>query len=123
MLFYPQGNERRRKVMANSRQAMDAGMAGGAESNEPFERMLSGAAVMHMDPPGIRMRGSATSAKPPIPEKNRLAITTKTKYRIPETFLAESAEVGSSRLGGTAGTKEVALGGHEEIIPDKHYYR
>ena len=96
MLFHPEGNQRRRrKGMANGREPVDAGVAGGAKGNQPFQGLLTGAAVMHMDPPRIRMRGSAALATTPIPEKNLFAMTAKTAPRIPETYLAEPAEVGA----------------------------
>ena len=123
MLFDPEGNQRRRKVMANGRQPVDAGVAGGAKGNQPFEGVLTRAAVMHMDPPRIEVRGSAALATTAIPEKNLFAMTAKTALRMPETHLAEPTEVGSSYLGGATRAEEASLGSHGEIIYDNVDYR
>ena len=112
MLLHPEGDQQRRKVMANGREPVDAGVAGGAEGNEPFEGVLARATVMYMDPPRIRMRRSAALTRTPVAEKNRLAMTAETALRIPETHLAEPAEVGAGYLNRTARTEEAALGGH-----------
>ena len=89
--------------------------------------MLSGAAVMHMDPPRIEVGGSTalatTLAKPPVPQKNRLTMTAETEFGIPAANQADPAEVGNSCLGGTTRAEEGALGGHGEIIPGKKHYR
>ena len=98
--------------MANGREPVDAGVAGGAEGNEPFEGVLARATVMYMDPPRIRMRRSAALTRTPVAEKNRLAMTAETALRIPETHLAEPAEVGAGYLNRTARTEEAALGDH-----------
>ena len=104
--------------MVNSREPVDTGMAGGTKGNQPFEGVLTRAAVMHMNPPWIRMRGSAALARAPVPDKNRLAVPPKTELRIPEAHLAEPAEVCASRLGGATRTEEAALGRHGNIIHD-----
>ena len=123
MLFHPEGDQRRRKIMANGRQPVDAGVAGGAKGNEPFECVLTRAAVMHMDPPRIEVRGSAALATTPIPEKNLLAMTAETALGIPEAYLAQPAEIGAGSLGGAARAEETALGSHGEIIHDNAPYR
>jgi hypothetical protein len=116
MLFHPEGDQRWRKVMANGRQPVDAGVAGSTKGNQPFEGVLTRAAVMHMDPPRIEMRGSAALATTPIPEKNLLAMTAKTELRIPETHLADPAEIGAGQLGGATRAEEPGLGDHGQII-------
>jgi len=109
--------------MANGREPVDAGVAGGTKSDQPFESMLTRAAMMYMDPPRIRMRRSAALTRTPVPEKDGFAVAAEAGLRIPETHLAEPAEVGASSLNRTARTEEAALGGQGEIIPDKRDYR
>jgi len=102
---------------------MDAGMAGGAKSNQPFQRMLSGAPVMHMNPPRIEVGVAAALAKPPIAEKNRLAMPAETALGIPDVNLANPAEVRAGCLSCTTRAEKAALDGHRRIIPDKAHYR
>ena len=102
--------------MADGREPVDAGVAGGAKGNQPFQSVLTGAAVMHMNPPWICMRGAAALARTPVPEKNRLAMTAETALRIPEAHLAQPAEIGASSLDGATGAEEAALGRHGVII-------
>jgi hypothetical protein len=46
MLLFPEGNERRLDPMAQRAEAVDAGMAGGAQSNQEARLMDPGSAVM-----------------------------------------------------------------------------
>lgn len=109
--------------MTNSRQPVDAGVTGCAQGNQPFNAVLTRAAVMHMDPPRIAVLGSAALATTAIPKKNFFAMTAKTALRIPETHLAEPTEVGTSYLGGATWAEETSLGSHEQIVHDNVHYR
>ena len=75
MLLFPEGNERRLDRMAQRAEAVDAGMAGGAQSNQEARLMDPGSAVMHRqfmaDPQPRQRRPSRSKISARRPAKRR----------------------------------------------------
>ena len=61
MLLFPEGNERRLDPMAQRAEAVDAGMASGAQSNQKARLMDPGSAVVHRQRP-FRPTAAAAAA-------------------------------------------------------------
>ncbi|MEP6540437.1 MAG: hypothetical protein ABJF23_34250 [Bryobacteraceae bacterium] len=116
MLLYPERDQRRGQVMANGGQAVDACMTGGTEGNQRFRGVFSRTAVMHMNPPGIEVRGSATLAAAAVAEKNRLAIPTEPAPGIPQTYLTDPAQIGAGCFDAATRAEETALGSHSRLV-------
>jgi hypothetical protein len=109
MLFGPERDERRRQVAAHGGKPVDAGVAGGAEGDQPFSRVMARVAVMDMDPPGIGMRGSAGLALATIPEQDGFALAAEAGPRAPGLGIAGPAEAGDRRLGRSTRAKQALL--------------
>ena len=77
MLLFPQGNERRLDPMAQRAEPVDAGMAGGAQSNQVARLMDPGSAVMDRQFIG-RPTGAAAAA---VALQNLVAVAGKAAAR------------------------------------------
>ena len=71
--------------------------------------------MMHMDPPRVDMRDAATLAATAIAEKDGLPMTAEAALGIPETNLADPAQVGTGYFGGAARAEEAALDCHARL--------
>jgi hypothetical protein len=80
MLFGPKWNQRRQQIAPDGGEPVDAGVAGGAEGDEPFPGMLAGAAMMDMDPPGIRVRCGTGLAAKPVAEQDGFPVTAEAGF-------------------------------------------
>ena len=109
MLFGPGRNERQREIVPDTSGPVEAGVAGGAQGNEPFPGMRTRVAVMDMDPPRVRRRRGTALATKPVAEQNGFAVTAEAGLRAPGRRVAAPTEAGDGRLGLAAGAKQSLL--------------
>jgi hypothetical protein len=105
MLLLPEGNQRRLDPMAQSLQPVDAGVAGGTESNQPAAVMEAGPTVMHAELP-LRPTAAAAAA---VALENRVAMAGEAKPRVRPASIAAPAQTGSPEEGVATRTEKPGL--------------
>jgi hypothetical protein len=102
VLFLPEGNEGFRQKSPQSVQAVDAGVATGAEGNQQVQFADSGCPVMDAE----RLPCPAAAAPEIVAEKDGIAVAGKVKAGAGLCPVAAGAEAGDGGNSGAAGAEK-----------------